>query len=248
MSRLLGFSYALIAYAMFNVWFLYSLGFLNEWLVPKHINSGAEPNNLLLASLANLGLISLFGVQHTIMARPWFKKWLAKFLPPELERSTFLIASAAIFALIIWLWQPMPTSIWKIDNLVISNIVKGISVAGGLLILYSTFLVDHWDLVGMRQALAFLRNQPMQSPVFKERSLYRWIRHPMMLGVLIWIWATPNLTYGHLLFSLTLTIYIFIGVSFEERGLLDELGEDYRNYRRRVPMMLPTGNSGQRSE
>ncbi len=246
--RLIGLLYALFAYGTFNLWFLYSIGFLNEWLVPKHINSGSPPENWLVAAIINTGLILLFGIQHTIMARPWFKKWLSNYLPPELERSTFLLASSAVFALIIWYWQPIPMSLWRIDNPGLANLIKGVSVAGGLLILYSTFLVDHWDLVGLRQAFSYLRNQPLQPPEFKERSLYLWIRHPMMLGVLIWVWATPNLTYGHLLFSLLMTFYIFIGISFEERGLMNELGDDYRDYRNRVPMIIPFGNSKNQSD
>ncbi|QDT70435.1 NnrU protein [Planctomycetes bacterium MalM25] len=238
MARFAAILYALVAYAAFNGWFLYAIGFLGEWIVPKAINDG--PACSLGEALAvNLGIVLLFAVQHTIMARSRFKQWWTRIIPAGLERSTFVLITAAILSLLLWQWRPIPGDLWNIQQPVIAGLLRGLMLLGALTVLHTTFLIDHWDLVGLRQAWAYFKGEAPAPPVFKEKSLYRWVRHPMMLGMLVWLWATPHMTWSHLLFAGALTGYVLIGIRVEERSLRQELGESYEEYRNRVPMLLP---------
>lgn len=243
MARYAAILYALIAYAGFNGWFVYAIGFLGEWGVPKAINDG--PACSLGEALAvNLGIVLLFAVQHTIMARSGFKRWWARIVPASLERTTFVLIAVAILSLLLWQWRPIPGDLWNIEQPIVAGLLRGLMLLGALTVLYTTFLIDHWDLVGLRQAWAYFQSEPPAPPVFKEKSLYRWVRHPMMLGMLVWLWATPHMTWGHLLFAGSLTAYVLLGIRVEERSLRQELGESYEEYRSRVPMLLPRPRRG----
>ena len=236
--KLIALLYALVAYAGFVGWFLYAICFLHDWYVPKTINSG-EAGPVGAAIAVNLGLVLLFGLQHTVMARGGFKRWWTGVVPSHLERSTFVLVSAVLLSAILWLWQPMPATVWHFEQPAVAALMYGLSLLGAATVLYTTFLIDHWDLVGLRQVWAYCRGAAPAGPVFKERSLYRVMRHPMMLGILIWFWATPHMTQGHLLWAGAFTAYVLMGIHVEERGLAAELGEDYQEYRKRVPMLLP---------
>lgn len=237
MARYAALLYALIAYAAFNGWFLYAIAFLGEW-APKSINDG--PACSLGEALAvNVGIVLLFAVQHTIMARSGFKRWWTRIIPAALERSTFVLIAALILSLLLWQWRPIPGDLWNIEQPIVAGALRGLMLLGALTVLYTTFLIDHWDLVGLRQAWASFKGETPAAPVFKEKSLYRWVRHPMMLGLIVWLWATPHMTWGHLLFAASLTAYVLIGVRIEERSLRQELGDSYEEYRRRVPMLVP---------
>lgn len=236
--RIFALVYGLAGYAAFNATLLYLMGFTSNWGVPKSIDSGPEAVGLA-AVLINIGLIALFGLQHTIMARPRFKAWLTRVVPQPLERSTFIFASAGAFALLFACWQPLPTVIWQADHRVLAEVLLGVSLAGYGLILYSTFLVSHWDLAGLRQVWLYVRGRPYTPVQFRERSLYKYVRHPMMIGVLLAVWFTPVLTVGHLLFAAVFTAYVLVGLHFEERDLEREHGAAYEAYRDRVPMLVP---------
>ena len=187
----------------------------------------------------NLGFVLLFAAQHTVMARAGFKRWWTRIVPTPIERSTFVLIAAILLSLLLWQWRPLPETIWRVEQPALAAALLALSVGGAALVLYVTFLIDHWDLVGLRQAWAYFRGAPPAPPAFKERLLYRWVRHPMMVGMLVWFWATPHMTQGRLLFNAVMTAYILFGIYVEERGLLAELGEDYLRYRERVPALVP---------
>ena len=238
MQRLLVLLFAVLAYSGFFGWFLYAICFLAEWSVPKTINSGPE-EPLAASLLINLSLVLVFALQHTVMARSGFKRWWKQFIPDAAERGVFVMISALVLGLLLWQWRPLPQTLWNIQQPTLAALLRGLSLTGAGIVLYATFLIDHWDLVGLRQAWAYFRKREPVAPVFTEPAAYRLVRHPMMVGVLIWFWATPHMTWGHLLFAVSMTIYVVIGICFEERGLLDELGDDYADYRRRVPALIP---------
>ncbi len=238
MSRAVFFAYGAVAYATFFGVFLYLIGFSGNLLVPKSIDSGV-PAPFGQALLVNTVLVALFGVQHSVMARPAFKSWWTKIVPKPLERSTYVLMASLILALLSWQWQPMPAVIWSVQHPLAIAFLTGISLLGWLTALYSSFIIDHFDLFGLRQVYVHLRNRPYSHPPFAVRSLYRLVRHPLMVGILIGIWSTPAMTAGHLLFSLLMTGYILVGVTLEERDLARYLGDDYLLYRSQTPMFVP---------
>lgn len=238
MNKTLSFCYGVSCYAAFLLSFLYAIGFVGDLAVPKSINSGPESG--LAQSLAmNLALLGLFAVQHTIMARPAFKRWWTKIIPVQLERSTFVLVASLLLMLLYWQWQPMPGVIWSLENPFGKILLLGLFWIGWGIVLVSTFIINHFDLFGLRQVWLHLRDQEYHHLEFKTRSLYRYTRHPLMLGFIIAFWATPHMTAGHLLFATATTVYILIGIQFEERDLLRFLGKNYDDYRRRVPMLIP---------
>lgn len=237
-ARLLILLYAIVSYGVFLVSFLYGLGFFSNTFVPKSIDGGGGPTQLSEAIAVNLTLIGIFAIQHTIMARPVFKQWWAKNLPVALQRSTYVLLSSLILLLLFWQWQPIPALIWKVDGIA-GSLLTGVYWFGWLLALTSTYLIDHFDLFGLRQAYFWLRGATDPGQSFKTPLLYKIVRHPLMLGFLLAFWATPEMTAGHLLFAITITIYILIGVQFEERDLIAQFGTTYKEYRQRVPMLLP---------
>lgn len=237
LARLLILFYAIVSYAVFFVSFLYSLGFVGNYLVPKSIDVGGEAS-WSEAIVVDLLLLGIFAIQHSIMARPAFKRWSAKFFPEASQRSTYVLLSSLIQLLLFWQWRPIPVQIWHVDGIA-AWLLIGVYWLGWLIMLASTFMIDHFDLSGLRQAFSALRGTELPGLSFKTPLLYKVVRHPIMLGLLLAFWATPEMTAGHLLFAIMSTAYILVGVQFEERDLIAEFGVTYQSYRQRVPMLLP---------
>lgn len=236
-ARLLILFYAIVSYAVFLASFLWAVGFVGNYLVPKSIDVGGR-TNLSEAIVVDLLLLGLFAVQHSIMARPAFKQWWTKVIPVACERSTYVLLSSLILLLLFWQWRPMPMPIWQVGGIA-AWLLIGLSWLGWLIVLASTFMIDHFDLSGLRQAFFALRGAEIPGQSFKTPLLYKIVRHPLMLGFLLAFWAAPEMTAGHLLFAIMTTAYILVGLQFEERDLIAQFGTTYQQYRRRVPMLLP---------
>jgi len=236
-ARLAILLYALVSYGIFTVSFLYALGFVGNYVVPKSIDVGGQ-SNVSEAIAVNLLLMSLFAVQHSIMARPSFKRWMTTRLPAACQRSTYVLLSSLILLLLFWQWRPIPTVIWQTDGPAFW-LLTSVHWLGWLIAFASTHMIDHFDLFGLRQAVFAWRGAALPSPSFRTPLLYKIVRHPIMLGFLLAFWATPAMTAGHLLFALANTAYILAALQFEERDLIAEFGAAYQDYRRRVPMLLP---------
>jgi methanethiol S-methyltransferase len=236
-ARLLILFYAIVSYAVFLVSFLYALGFLDNYLVQKSIDVGG-PTNLSEAIVVDLLLLGLFAIQHSVMARPAFKQWWAKFFPVACQRSTYVLLSSLILLVLFWQWRPIQIPVWQIDGIA-GWLLIGVYWLGWLIVLTSTFMIDHFDLSGLRQGFFALRGAEMPAQSFKTPLLYKIVRHPLMLGFLLAFWATPAMTAGHLLFAIVTTAYILVALRFEERDLIAEFGTTYQQYRQRVPMLLP---------
>ncbi len=247
MNKVLSFLYGVVCYAVFFLSFLYAIGFVGDLVVPKSIDSGSE-SSLGQSLIINVILLGLFAVQHTIMARPGFKQWWTKIVPVQVERSTFVLAASLLLLLLYWWWSPMPYVIWSVEYPAGKALLLGLFWLGWLTVLLSTFIIDHFDLFGLRQVWLHLCNQEYHHVEFQTRSLYRYIRHPIMLGFIIAFWATPHMTAGHLLFAIATTVYIFIGIQFEEHDLVQFLGKNYDDYRHRVPMLIPFLRKGNARE
>jgi methanethiol S-methyltransferase len=238
MSRLLAFIYGLVAYLIFLGTILYAIGFVTGLPVPKTIDDGAVVP-LGEALVVNLLLMSLFAVQHSVMARKPFKRWWTRFVPPAIERSTFVLFASLVLILLFWQWRPIPTVIWQLDNLPLGVNMMALSLVGWVVVFASTFMISHFELFGVHQVVNNLIERDMPAARFKTPLLYRLVRHPIYLGFIIAFWATPTMTAGHLLFAAVTTAYIFVGIALEERDLIEQFGEDYRRYRRRVAMLVP---------
>lgn len=239
MSRLLTLIYGVSAYLVFFGTFLYLIGFVGDLLVPKSSAQGGESTSTSLAILIDVSLIALFALQHTIMARSWFKRWWIRFVPPQIERSTFVIATCAVFALMFWQWRPLPEAVWHVENAVAGTLLNGLSWTGWVVVLISTYLIDHFDLFGLRQTLCYAFGRTYSPPKFRENLFYNTVRHPLMLGFLVAFWATPHMTLGRFVFAATYTAYVLLALRVEERELVMIHGDAYRDYRKRVPMLLP---------
>jgi len=238
MSRLLAFVYGLASYAFFFVTFLYAVGFVSGLVVPKTIDSGpAVPMNT--AVMIDLLLMSVFAIQHSVMARPQFKEWWTRFVPKSVERSTYVLFASLALALLCWQWRPLPAVLWQVADPGVAMALTGLSLLGFFIVLTSTFLINHFELFGLHQVANNLTGREMPTQRFRTPLYYRFVRHPIYLGFVIAFWATPTMTIGHLLFAAVTTAYIFVGILLEERDLVDAFGEEYRNYRSRVPMLLP---------
>jgi protein-S-isoprenylcysteine O-methyltransferase Ste14 len=242
MKKIAFFAYGMVSYGLFFVSFLYMIAFVGNFevagFVPKTIDSGAT-GSLSTAIMVNIGIIILFGLQHTIMARPGFKAAWTKIIPKPIERSTYVNFTTAILVLLFSQWRPMTDIIWQVDGSLGKNVLLGIYFGGYLLVLYASFLINHFDLFGLRQVFLFLFAKKYTHPPLASPTVYRIIRHPILLGWTIAFWATPTMTVGHLLFAMTMTAYILIAIPFEERDLESALGEEYRLYKSRTPMLLP---------
>ena len=236
-ARLLILLYAIVSYAAFLVSFVYGLGFFGNYLVPKSIDVGGAAD-LSEAIVVDLLLIGLFAIQHSIMARTAFKQWWVRILPAACQRSTYVLLSSLILLLLFWQWRPIPMPVWRLEGIA-AWLLIGVYWLGWSIVLASTFMIDHFDLSGLRQAFFALRGAEEPDPSFKTPLLYKIVRHPLMLGLLLAFWATPQMTAGHLLFAITATAYILVGLQFEERDLIAQFGATYQQYRRRVPMLLP---------
>jgi len=239
MKKLLVLIYGITNYNLGSAALVYLIAFLFNLFVPYSIDSG-EAGNAWLAAAINLGLITLFGLQHSIMARPAFKKRLARYLPAAAERSTFMLGAAVVTFALCLLWQPIPHVIWQADNAMLYNTLLAIGLSGWALVFYSTFLINHFDLFGLRQVWLYFVGKEYTHLPFKLNSLYRYIRHPIMTGVFIGIWFTPVMTVGHLLLSLGMSTYIIIGVYHEEKDLIHAFGDRYLRYIRSTGKFLPS--------
>ena len=239
MSKLISFIYGVINYLLFFAVFLYLIAFVGDFLVPKSVSSG-EAQNLFNAIIVNISLVVLFAVQHTIMARDSFKKCLTQFIPVHIERSTFMLFTSIVLILLFYYWQPVNGVVWQVDNPALAAGIYAVFALGWLLVLISTFLTNHFDLFGLRQVYFHLTDTEYSHIPFTEMLFYKWIRHPMMLGLLIAFWSTPVMTASHLIFSVAMTIYILIGIQFEEKGLVSLLGDNYIQYQTRTSKLFPT--------
>jgi methanethiol S-methyltransferase len=229
--------YAIVSYAVFLVSSLYAVGFVGNYLVPRSIDVGG-PSNSSEAIAVNLLLLVLFAIQHSIMARPAFKRWWARILPAACQRSTYVLLSSLILLLLFWQWRPIPIPVWQAGGIA-AWLLIGVYGLGWSIVFASTFMIDHFDLSGLRQAFFALRGAEIPDQSFRTPLLYKIVRHPLMLGFLLAFWATPEMTAGHLLFAIMTTAYILVGLQFEERDLIAQFGTTYQQYRRRVPMLLP---------
>ena len=237
MSKIIAFVYGAGSYLIFLATFLYAIGFIGNFGVPKSMDSpSTDPWELSL--MVDLGLLSLFAVQHSAMARPWFKRWLACFLPQAVERSTYVLASSLALLLLFWQWRPLGGSVWVIHNEVGQALLYAGFVFGWLLVLVTTFVINHFDLFGLRQVWQHLRDEPPARLRFVTPWLYRVVRHPLYVGWFFAFWCTPTMTATHLLFAAATTGYILIAIQFEEQDLMN-VHPEYAEYRRQVPMLVP---------
>jgi protein-S-isoprenylcysteine O-methyltransferase Ste14 len=234
----MAFVYGIVCYVVFFATFLYAVGFIANIAVPKTIDSG-DVIRTREALAVNVVLLLIFALQHSIMARKPFKQWLARWISPSVERSTYVLASSLALALLFWLWRPMPAVLWHIDNTLLANTLLALSLVGWAIVLVSTFLIDHFELFGLHQVTNNLTGKAMPEPKFRTPLLYRFVRHPLYFGFILAFWATPTMTVGHLLFAVGTTAYILIGILLEERDLVSVFGEDYRHYQDRVSMLIP---------
>jgi methanethiol S-methyltransferase len=242
-SRITAFLYGVVCYLVFFATFLYAIGFLGNFLVPKSIDSGPE-SPFLYALAINTVLLTLFALQHSVMARPWFKAAWTRIVPSSIERSTYVLFSSLALLLLFWKWEPMGGVIWNVaspDGRLALDALYGLGV---LIILAATFLINHFDLFGLRQVWLYFRGIPYTNLSFSTPGLYRIVRHPLYVGWLLMFWAAPVMTVAHLVFALGTTAYILIAIQFEERDLV-QFHAEYAEYRRRVPMIIPIGPSKQ---
>jgi methanethiol S-methyltransferase len=238
MSRFIAFLYGLVAYLVFFVTFLYAIGFVSGLVVPKTIDTGTVVP-LAEALIVNVLLMSLFAVQHSVMARRQFKQWWTQYVPKSVERSTYVLFASLALVLLFWQWRPIPNIVWQVADPQIAVAITGLSFVGWLLVLTSTFLINHFELFGLHQVAINLAGRSMPEPRFKTPALYKVVRHPVYLGFIIAFWVTPVMTVGHLLFAAVTTAYIFVGIFLEERDLVELFGDQYRHYRERVSMLVP---------
>ena len=237
MSRILSFLYGVACYVLFLGTFLYAIGFVaNRW-VPKSIDSG--PGVALVPGLLiNTALLLLFAVQHSVMARPWFKRWWTRFVPAPIERSTFVLFSSLALIVLYWQWRALPAAIWSLDGPA-ALAMEILFWTGWGIVLISTFMISHFHLFGLTQVHHHLFGKKVADPEFKVAGFYRMVRHPIMLGFFTAFWSTPRMTAGHLLFAAATTGYILVALQFEEHDLVQMFGEKYRQYRREVRMLIP---------
>jgi methanethiol S-methyltransferase len=238
-------AYGLIAYLVFLAVFVYTVGFLANAVVPRGIDDGTV-GLPWIAVLVNTGLLGTSAVQHTVMARPGFKRWLTRFIPASIERSTYVLATSLVLAAVLWLWQPLPDTVWSVEAGWLRALLWATYLIGWLTVVGSTFMISHFDLVGLSQVVAAAREHEHRPPSFQVKLLYQFVRHPIMVGFLIAFWATPDMSQGRLLFAALGTGYILVGVRFEERDLRTNLGEDYLRYEQQVPRFVPRPRQGSR--
>lgn len=239
MGRILALVYGVVCYAVFFVTFLYAIAFVGNIMVPRAIDINPESATVTRAIIVNLILLSIFAIQHSVMARPSFKRMFTRFVPAAIERSTFVLLSSLALLLLFWQWRSIPSVVWDVQNTVGQYILWAVFALGWLMVLLSTFLINHFDLFGLRQVYLYAKSQEYTPLGFKEIFLYKIVRHPIMLGFIIAFWATPRMTYGHLLFAVVTTIYIMVAIQLEERNIAEAHGSDYEAYRSRVSMIVP---------
>lgn len=238
MNRMLVLLYGVISYLIFFLTFLYAVGFVGNFGVPKSIDTG-EAAPFFQALLINLLLLSIFAIQHSVMARPAFKRWWVQFVPETMERSTYVLLSSLALILVFWLWQPMTDMVWDVEHPVGRNVLWALFWVGWILVLISTFLISHFDLFGLRQVYLYMKGKEYTQLGFRTPFLYKMVRHPIMLGFIVAFWATPEMSTGHLLFAVVTTLYILVALQFEERDLVKYHGAEYEAYRQKVSMIIP---------
>jgi methanethiol S-methyltransferase len=232
------FLFGAVAYLTFLITILYAIGFVSGLVVPKTIDTG-EKSDVFDAIALNLALMSLFAIQHSVMARKPFKQWWTRFIPKSVERSTYVLCSSLVLLLLFWQWRPMPTVLWHIEEPEMAAAVTGLSFVGWVIVFTSTFLINHFELFGLHQVANNLAGREMPAPVFRTPLLYNFVRHPIYLGFVIAFWSAPTMSAGHLLFAAVTTAYIFVGILLEERDLIGMFGDEYVRYRQRVSMLIP---------
>jgi len=245
-KRILFFVYGVVCYLIFFATFLYAIGFIGNFGVPSTLD-GKPRGDLAAAFAIDAGLLALFAVQHSLMARKWFKQWWTRFVPQPIERSTYTLFSSVALILLFWQWRPMGGVVWSIADPVASTILRVLFAFGFGLVLVSTFLINHFDLFGLRQVWLYLLGKPYSMLHFGTPGPYRMVRHPLYVGWLFAFWMTPTMTLAHLLFSILTTAYILLAIRWEEKDLASEHGSSYENYRRSVPMLVPFTRRGNAS-
>ncbi len=238
MGRVIAFIFGVISYAIFFATFLYAIGFLGNLVVPKSIDSSTS-GPFIQALLVNVILLGVFAAQHSVMAREGFKRWWTKTVPQPVERSTYVLFSSLLLLLLFWQWRPMGGIIWDVQDPTGRVILWSLFAFGWLLVLVATFLINHFDLFGLRQVYLYLRGKEYTPLRFRTPGPYRYVRHPLYVGWLFAFWATPTMTAAHLVFAIATTAYILIAIQLEERDLINSLGQAYADYRQRVPMIIP---------
>ena len=237
-GRVLVMLYGIAVYVFFLGTFLYAIGFITGIPALKTIDSGPQ-GPIFQSAVIDFGLLGLFAMQHSVMARRGFKRWWTRLVPRAIERSTYVLSATLLLALLIWQWQPLPTPVWIVTGQAAVWALMAIAAAGWVLLLISTFLISHFELFGLHQVYAYCVGRPFTPPTFKSPLFYRVVRHPIYFGFILAFWATPRMSAGHLLFAAATTAYIFVGVYFEERDLVASFGDEYSRYRKRVPMLVP---------
>jgi methanethiol S-methyltransferase len=238
MAGLVAVIYGVVAYGFTLFALLYLIGFVGNLIVPKSIDSGAA-GPLLQSVIVDTMLIGLFAIQHSVMARQGFKRWWTRIVPPSVERSTYVLSASFALLILYWQWQPIPALVWTVHNPAAAAVLDGIFWLGWVVLVASTFLLSHFELFGLSQVFAGLFGKPSSDAKFRAPLLYRYVRHPIYLGVLLAVWATPAMTAGHLLFSVVITGYILIGIQLEEHDLIQQFGDQYRRYRQHAAMLVP---------
>lgn len=246
MKRALIFLYGLICYVMFLATFLYAIGFIGDIFVPKTIDSGAA-GPIGMAIVIDAVLLTIFALQHSVMARPEFKKWWTRFIPKSMERSTFVLFANLALVLLYWQWRPIPAVVWSVQSHWAQILIRAIYAAGWFILLTGTFMISHAHLFGLKQVYEKLTKKEVSAPQFMQPGYYKYIRHPLMLGFIISFWAAPVMTVGHLLFAAASTGYILVALQLEERDLIKFFGEKYIEYKKRVPMFIPFTKSNPES-
>jgi protein-S-isoprenylcysteine O-methyltransferase Ste14 len=238
MGRLIALLYGLVSYVIFFVTFLYAIGFVTGLAVPKTIDTGSV-GPLVESLVVDLVLMSVFALQHSIMARKQFKQWWTRFVPKSVERSTYVLLSSLALVLLFGYWRPIPTTVWDVADPELALAVIGLAFVGFLIVLSSTFMINHFELFGLHQVASNLVGHQAPAPRFRTPLYYKFVRHPIYLGFIIAFWAAPTMTVGHLLFAAVTTSYIVVGILLEERDLIELFGDEYRRYRQRVSMLVP---------
>ena len=239
MGRISGFIYGIISYLISFLALLYAIGFVGNLIVPKSIDSGTQ-GPIALSIIINLLLLSLFAVQHSVMARPQFKAMWTKIVPEPVERSTYIWLTSLVLFLLYYFWMPIKDIVWDVSGTTLGTVLLVLFFIGWGITFAATFMINHFDLFGLRQVYLNLKQRKSNHQKFEKRLLYKFVRHPIMTGVLIGSWATPTMTYGHLLFAIVISIYIYIAVKhFEEKDLVAEIGSDYIDYQKEVGMFFP---------